>query len=377
MLTAFAPPDRATTVELERQRRLLAADPLVWQLLAGYPGPAVILNEQRQIVSANRHMASLLETEPADLTGLRPGEAVGCVHAQTHAGVCGTSSFCRHCGAVNAILTSQRGMPDERECRISGGGEKGDYSLDLRVSATPLEFGGELYTIFAIRDISDEKRRAVLERLFFHDVLNTAGGLLGLLQLWPDLVEAEARDVAGMARLLSIELIEEIRSGRDLTAAERGELQVELRECDAEKILLDLCSLYTHHTVAEGRRLSLTAIEGDRVLISDATLLRRVLGNIIKNALEASAVGQTVTVSFAGGPEALFTIHNEAVMAEEVRAQLFQRSFSTKIGSGRGVGTYSVKLLTERYLKGTVNFTSTAGAGTTFYLRIPNRGIDR
>jgi signal transduction histidine kinase len=57
-------------------------------------------------------------------------------------------------------------------------------------------------------------------------------------------------------------------------------------------------------------------------------------------------------------------------MPPDVRHQLFQRSFSTK-GSGRGLGTYSVRLLTERYLDGTVTFTSDEATGTRFDIRIP------
>jgi sensor histidine kinase regulating citrate/malate metabolism len=51
--------------------------------------------------------------------------------------------------------------------------------------------------------------------------------------------------------------------------------------------------------------------------------------------------------------------------------QLFQRSFSTK-GEGRGLGTYSIKLLTERILNGKVSFTSSMDDGTTFRVLIPN-----
>jgi hypothetical protein len=58
-------------------------------------------------------------------------------------------------------------------------------------------------------------------------------------------------------------------------------------------------------------------------------------------------------------------------MAEDVKRQLFQRSFSTKQGNGRGIGTYSVKLLTERYLRGTVDFVSPAPeGGTVFSVRL-------
>jgi len=53
-----------------------------------------------------------------------------------------------------------------------------------------------------------------------------------------------------------------------------------------------------------------------------------------------------------------------------VQLQVFNRSFSTK-GTGRGLGTYSVKLLTERCLKGRVGFTSALGEGTVFQVTLP------
>ena len=57
-------------------------------------------------------------------------------------------------------------------------------------------------------------------------------------------------------------------------------------------------------------------------------------------------------------------------MPPEVQLQVFNRSFSTK-GNGRGIGTYSIKLLCERYLKGKVSFVSSAEQGTIFKVTLP------
>jgi sensor histidine kinase regulating citrate/malate metabolism len=57
-------------------------------------------------------------------------------------------------------------------------------------------------------------------------------------------------------------------------------------------------------------------------------------------------------------------------MPRKVRNQIFKRSFSTK-GEDRGLGTYSILLLTERYLGGTVAFTSKVEDGTRFWIDIP------
>jgi sensor histidine kinase regulating citrate/malate metabolism len=63
-------------------------------------------------------------------------------------------------------------------------------------------------------------------------------------------------------------------------------------------------------------------------------------------------------------------VHNDAPIPREVRLQIFQRAFSTK-GPGRGLGTYSMKLLSQRYLGGDVSFTSSEEGGTTFKARYP------
>jgi signal transduction histidine kinase len=56
-----------------------------------------------------------------------------------------------------------------------------------------------------------------------------------------------------------------------------------------------------------------------------------------------------------------------------IQLQIFQRFFSTK-GPGRGLGTYSMKLFGERYLKGKVDFSSQAPQGTTFTVTLRKAG---
>ena len=66
-----------------------------------------------------------------------------------------------------------------------------------------------------------------------------------------------------------------------------------------------------------------------------------------------------------------FSVTNPGVIPRDVQLQIFQRSFSTKGDRGRGVGTYSIKLLGEQYLRGTMGFKTDASNGTTFWLRLP------
>ncbi len=121
---------------------------------------------------------------------------------------------------------------------------------------------------------------------------------------------------------------------------------------------------------AKDRTISVdTACAGISLRI-DKTLLSRLKGNLVKNALEAEKLGAVVTLSCAKTAEGVaFTVRNPTPMGEDARLQIFQRSFSAK-GPGGGLGTYSVRLLTERYLKGKVSCASGPG-GTVFTSEYP------
>jgi len=241
--TLFAPAERAEPGEIQIQHRTVAADPVVTALLDCFPEPAMILNRQRQIVLANDKLATLLNRPRESLLGMRPGEALGCIHSPDEPAGCGTTRFCRNCGAANAVFNSQNSsVPDVQECRIQRAAGGRTVALDLRVWATPLTVAGESFTTFALRDTTDEKRRQVLERLFFHDLLNTAGALSLLLRALPQLHGEEAIEATQRAQRLITELTEEIQSQRDLAAAESGDLIVRPEAVDAGQLLERVCA---------------------------------------------------------------------------------------------------------------------------------------
>jgi signal transduction histidine kinase len=370
METEFAPAERAPEMQVRDLHQLLAGIPLLDKILGSVPGVLLFLNEHRQIVFANDAAFCFLGIEPTlDVLGSRPGEAVQCVHALETPGGCGTTEFCQTCGAVQAILAAQRGNPDTRECRIA---TKDSWSaLDLKVSTTPFEYEGEQFTVCALQDISHEKRRQTLERTFFHDVLNTAGGLRGYVELLLESDPDEVPEVATTVGKISQRLIEEIETQRSLLAAEIDELSVNLSELQTKEILEELAVVYRRHEVAKDKSITVAAESEGVAFRSDYTLLLRVLGNMLKNALEATPAGECVTLGARRDADQVeFWVSNPTFMPREVQLQVFNRSFSTK-GQGRGIGTYSIRLLASKYLGGSVDFSSSRAEGTTFRVRLP------
>lgn len=377
--TFYAPPDFGDPEELKDLSNRLRCDPLLAALFRSVPGYAVVLTPQRQIVYANdRFIRGLGIGDIEPLIGFRVGNAFGCVHVLESPAGCGTAEACTTCGAGTAVFESQTtGQTLTRECHISVPQALGG-ALDFEAIATPFEYEGNDLTILTLRDVSGELRRRVLERVFFHDVLNTAGGLQGLSRiLWEESGsdQTENSEEAWVRKSvfdLSNQLVNDIQSQRALAAAEAGELQVDPMPIDPMELIESAVSVVSGHEVCEGRSISFQRSELPS-LVSDPNLLQRVLVNLIKNAVEATPEGGTVTVraEFEGDTRLRFTVHNTAVMPREVQLQIFHRSFSTKEGSGRGIGTYSVKLLGENYLGGEVSFTSEEPHGTLFRLTLP------
>ncbi|MBL6928525.1 MAG: HAMP domain-containing histidine kinase [Rhodospirillales bacterium] len=334
----------------------------------------LILNRERQIVFANRRFLEFRGDDNAALVfGLRPGEAVECIHAladDTPAG-CGTSEFCETCGAVNAILESQRTGLDIQECSIVR--EKDADALNLRVRATTFKLGSEPFTLFAIQDISDEKRRGELERLFFHDILNTAGAIRGLADVFEMAPPEKQNEFRHRISVGTSRLIDEINSHRVIAAAEHDELSCSPTQVESLEFLREILFLFDGHASTANRTLAVSESAVDFEFETDRGLLSRVVVNMVRNALEATEPGGTVSVGADHSvDEVRFWVHNSSVMTRDVAVQVFNRSFSTK-GKGRGLGTYSMRLIGERYLKGQVSFVSTEKAGTTFEAVFPRK----
>ena len=257
--TAFARPERESAEAVQEQRRRFVANPLAASMLDAMPGPALVLNSMRQVVAANPTFLAVVGAGDAGaVLARRPGEVLNCIHAAERPGGCGTSTACSACGAVHAFLAAMSTRADvveEVRIRTSGGPDGG--ALDFRVKATFLSVDDEELVVVALQDISDEKRRQVLERVFFHDVLNTCGGVHGLAELLLVEVltaEKERRFKHEVHRLTGA-LIDEITGHRQMLAAERGRLDVELEDVSSRDLLEDVIGLYGHHQVAAGRGL--------------------------------------------------------------------------------------------------------------------------
>ena len=374
MYTEYLPAERFPIEVIEKQRSLVVKDEIFRELVEKIPYPILILNSLRQIVYYNEALLqSFSDSLKNNIIGLRPGEIFKCKYSNQNAG-CGTTQFCRTCGAAHAIAASLAGREDIQECKIL---TFEDDAYDFRVWTYPKIIGNEKFSIFTLIDISHEKRREMMERIFYHDILNTANGVIGFLQMYfSDSNEFEKNELIKTALNFMKILVDEVNSQRIISYAESGILEMNIEKFFLADVINELLELYKIQ-IDSKNVIILNESNAFLELTTDKTILRRVILNILKNAIEASTPGSRVKIqTIKSGTETIIKIHNEQVMPEEVQLQIFKRSFSTK-GKGRGLGTYSIKLLTERFLKGKVSFISKDGFGTEFTISIPDYELQK
>jgi signal transduction histidine kinase len=372
-----APSKRISRAEALSQLREAHASSQITGVLDTVAAPIAVLNAERQVIFANRAFQEFAGSPSVDeMCGGRPGEILGCAHAKNG---CGESDWCGFCGALQALQETQRtGQEVVRECHIASDGGNRAAAYDLLVRTAPFQITGQAYVMISFIDINHQKRRMALEKIFFHDILNTASSFRVYLDLLRrGISDNDSRGLLARLSAICDTLEEEIQAQKIMLSAESGTLETQRNLIDARAIALHLKSQAEGLEIARGRTIVIAPFSEQFAFISDDSLVKRVLGNMLKNALEASPKGSEVTIGFHKDAEgrAAFSVHNPTYIEQVVQRQIFHRYFSTK-GEGRGLGTWGMKLFAEDYLGGSITFVSSREEGTTFTLALPIKPAD-
>ena len=374
MKSYFAPALRKTRNELEDELQFVSTNPVITTMLNSVGGLLAVLNRERQILAVNDELLKRIGVQDAaTIFGLRPGEAIQCVHADEQEGGCGTGKFCSTCGAAIAIVAAvENNEPLERDCVVT---VKRDGSLIdqfLKVRSCPFTYEGNHFVLLFLHDTTQHQRRAMMEKVFFHDINNLIFSLNGIIGLFDMGDEEGLPEVIDRTKVLLMRLVKEIDIQKVLSDAETYDYVPAITQTYLQDILAELKAFFINHPYARGKELRLPEDNNDFQITTDTNLLLRVLTNMLTNAFEATVKGKYVKLwTDVDETSVRFHVWNEGSIPANIQQRVFQRHFSTKTGAGRGYGTYSMKLFGERYLKGQVGFETNEVDGTVFSLRLP------
>ena len=371
METYFASPERADSNLLASEIDIISSSPVMSGLLTSVNGLLAIVNEHRQVVALNDSFLKMLGIDdPSESLGLRPGEILNCIHCNDEPSGCGTTRYCSTCGAAIAMVSSiESGNPSEEICALSARMNNTDVEMVLKVKSQCIDIETRRFILLFLQDITLQMHRAALERTFFHDLNNMIGILSGATEL---LALESSSELIDMVQKAVMRLKREVDIQKFLLQGESTDYKIVLQKVTTREIIEELKACFSSHPLCFDRKIEFPENYPDISFSTDVTLLIRVLSNMIINALEATDEEGIIRVSLERLYESLrFSVWNDGEIPPEVAVRIFQRNFSTKGQDGRGTGTYSMKLLGEKILKGKVTFFSSVEEGTTFTVVCP------
>jgi heavy metal sensor kinase len=183
------------------------------------------------------------------------------------------------------------------------------------------------------------------------------------------------RVVAGESRRLT-QIVDDLFL---LARADAGQLPVDHRPVDLAAVAATSCRAL--RTVAAQWAIRLeTSAEGAVTAWGDDGLLRRLVDNLVRNAVAHGRRGGTVTVRVSNGAEGVrLTVEDEGPgIAPEVRDRIFERFYRGPAaraakpdqGGGAGLGLAIARGIAEAH-GGTVVLARTGPDGSVFELRLP------
>ncbi len=366
MDTYFASIERSDETELASEITSISESPVVSGLLDSANGLLAILNEKRQVVALNDSFIKKLGIEdPGKVLGLRPGEVLDCIHAHEKPNGCGTTKLCSTCGAAIAIVASlDQDRPIERTCALTSIDNNTSKDLALLVKSQPIRIDNRRFLLLFIQDITKQQQSAALERIFFHDVGNMLSILDGASEL---LIEENPSELVNTIQQISLRLQKEVEIQQCLVF-NSCDYQPVWKKYDTTYILNEIKSFFANHPVRKGKNIHICKLEPPVSFKTDISLLICVLVNMVLNALEASSENEGIRIWLEHEIDSLtFCVWNNQEIPLKIARRIFQRNFSTKEQqSGRGIGTYSMKLFGEKALGGKILFSTSEAGGTIF-----------
>lgn len=374
MNTYFASPERASKARLHHEVELVSHNPVIDGLMNSVGGLLAVLNKHRQILALNESIVDTLGiTNVSEVLGVRPGEALKCIHSDKSPAGCGTSEQCATCGVTIAIIESlTEDKPVERTCALQTNNDGVVTDRYLNIRACPITLGRTHLVLLFLQDVTREHLRATLEHVFFHDVSNTLTGLLGTSELLLETNVSDKGHLLQQVQSLSLRLVQEIEMQRKLVRQDRTSFVPRMQTLSLEQVIQEICHASNNHPAALSKSLVVDGEIPVRTFQTDLSILLRILGNMVTNAFEATKSGGQIRLSVEDDKSNItFSVWNDTVIPKHITKRIFQRYYSTKPGEGRGLGTYSMKLFGEQFLGGEVSMQSLKKEGTTFRFRLP------
>ena len=233
------------------------------------------------------------------------------------------------------------------------------------------------------RLVEAARLREDVDGIMRHDLKTPLNSIIGLPQLMledADLKPEHSRSLrtieASGYRMLNM-----VNRSLDLMKMERGTYPYRPASVDAVGVVRKIAAEVRAAAEAGGHDLRIRINGGPAdetstfFVLAEELLCYSMLANLIKNAVEASPEGESVTIemgqaSGTDGRRGLIRVCNSGSVPEAIRDRFFDKYVTAGKSGGTGLGTYSARLIAETQ-QGEISLDSSETTGTTITVSLP------
>lgn len=222
-----------------------------------------------------------------------------------------------------------------------------------------------------------ERLRDNLTHMIVHDMRSSLGSVLGFAQLLKNsargkLDEKEAGFLNKVERNTNL-LMDMVISLLDISRLEAGQMPLRLNPCNIYD--LTRAAAQPFEALAGERKITILRPDPPITAVCDIDLIRRVIANLIGNAIKYTEENGTVDIQMSqdGGVLKVVVADNGPGIPKELHHKVFEKFSQAKTEQrslGVGLGLAFCKLAVEAH-QGEIGLISDVGQGSTFWFTLP------
>lgn len=262
--------------------------------------------------------------------------------------------------------------------------------VQLMMAATPVldETGQMTSAICVFQDISEREKlqalRDSLTHIIVHDLRNPMHAIAGYLELMSDsgyiARNRDAQECFRHVRTNCQNLVNMTTALLDLSRMEAGELRLNLREWRLRDVWMEADAEVSGLARLKDVRVAVRIPPRLATIEADRSMLRRVLVNLLTNAICFAPIGSTITISARRESEFVrVAVTDEGPgIHPDYHELIFQKSGRIETGAkgtlfSTGLGLAFCKMAAEMQ-GGAIGLESDVGHGSTFWFTLPASG---
>ncbi len=285
------------------------------------------------------------------------------------------------------IVQLERGDADREKATVFESAKSPRRTYQRSITPVRDASGHLIGSLLVFRDVTEEQEldeaRKQLTEMIVHDLRGPLTAILGSLKLLEDTIPAKppspvARQAITISHRSVQQMLNLVNSLLDIAKLESDEIDLSLENVSIKQVCEEMVETYVHEANEAGIILDYSCAKRLPKITVDKEKIRRVIGNLLDNALRFTPTGGQVVLTTQKSEQGILiqVIDTGPGVPEEFQERIFERfgQVPGRVGKrrGTGLGLAFARLAVDAH-GGRIWVDENPNGGSIFSVFIPNK----